>query len=468
MDILVSANTDILNRLQKFNLLPNGISSPDEFNDFIKILGDNSFSIPETVQASSFNFWEHRDDFHIVYNSLYNSLIYLSSEEFLQMRKDASLKSSLIRELTEQGIFIDKSWDEKRLYFSLSDAERIFDVKELSLVLTTTMECNARCAYCYEAGSVKKPFDENAKINIFPFLEKQGMENGVSITWFGGEPLLNTDLIDYVTEELLKRNVKFSAYLISNGSMLNEKMLKNKFDYWHIKGMQITIDGTREQYNKIKRYQKGYENVYDQLLSNIRIAGETGIHVDIRLNIDQRNKEDIITLAAQLTDYYSDQENITLYPAFITGTSYSVPQDERVLFLKQLLETVNDPGKLSFTTKIHSIARTSPCNIANYRAFGIDVDGYLYDCEHYVGKAGRSIGDVWGGLFKPDTRTEKFKLTNECVDCVWVPKCYGGCQAHRLNDDIPCMVESYMIPAYIGYMADYHEKVSTLPSLNLD
>ena len=169
MDILVSANTDILNRLQKFNLLPNGISSPDEFNDFIKILGDNSFSIPETVQASSFNFWEHRDDFHIVYNSLYNSLIYLSSEEFLQMRKDASLKSSLIRELTEQGIFIDKSWDEKRLYFSLSDAERIFDVKELSLVLTTTMECNARCAYCYEAGSVKKPFDENAKNSIFPF-----------------------------------------------------------------------------------------------------------------------------------------------------------------------------------------------------------------------------------------------------------------------------------------------------------
>ena len=468
MDILVSANTGILNRLQKFNQLPKGISSPDEFNDFVKVLGDSSFSIPETVQESRFNYWEHREDFHVVYNSLYNSLIYLSYEEFLQMRKDASLKSSLIRELTEQGIFVDKSWDEKKLYFSLSDAERIFDVKELSLVLTTTMECNARCAYCYEAGAVKKTFDENAKNKILPFLEKQGMQNGVSITWFGGEPLLNTDLINYVTEELLKRNVKFSAYLISNGSMLNENMLKQRFDYWHIKGMQITIDGTQEQYNKIKRYQKGYDNVYEQLLSNIRLAGESGIHVDIRLNIDQRNQEDIIALATQLTAYYAEQENITFYPAFIAGTNYTVPQEERVPFLKLLLETVNDPAKLSFTTKIHSTARTSPCNIANYRAFGIDVDGYLYDCEHYVGKAEQSIGDVWGGLAKPDTRTRKFNFAKECMDCIWIPKCFGGCQAHRLSGDIPCMVESYMIPAYIAYMADYHEKVNLLPGLNLD
>ena len=204
------------------------------------------------------------------------------------------------------------------------------------------------------------------------------------------------------------------------------------------------------------------------MLNNITIAGNLGIHVDIRLNIDQKNKEDIIALARQLTNHYSYQESIVLYPAFIAGTKAVIPQEERVQYLKRLLEAIRDPAKLSFTTKIHSIAKTCPCNIADHRSFGIDVDGYLYDCEHYVGKSEYSIGDVWRGLAKPDTRTDNFKFEKECEDCIWVPKCFGGCQAHRLSGDIPCMVESYMIPAYIAYMADYHEKVNLLPGLNLD
>lgn len=470
MEILVSANTDILKWLQNFNAYSKKILSDSDFKDFEKYFASDSdsFTISEVVKESCFNYWEHRKTFHVVYNTLYNSLIYLSPEEFLLLKNDTKQNTSLIRELTGQGILVDNKWDEKNLYFSFSNTKRIYNNTELSIVFTTTMQCNARCAYCYEAGAVKKSFDENAKNNILSFLQKQGMDHGINITWFGGEPLLNTDLIDYITAELLKRNLMFSAYIITNGSLLSEQVIKEKLDYWHVKGMQITIDGTKEQYQKIKNYQKPYDNVFDQLLRNIKTVGDIGIHVDIRLNIDQQNKENIISLAKQLTTYYSEQENIVLYPAFISGTCTTVPQKERVPYLKRLLETTKDPAKLCFTTKVHSIARKSPCNVANYRAFGIDVDGYLYDCEHYVGKAEKAIGDIWRGLYKPETRNSEYEFSNECTDCVWVPKCYGGCRAHRLDGDIPCMVESYMIPAYIEYMADFHEKVSLLPGLDLD
>ena len=93
----------------------------------------------------------------------------------------------------------------------------------------------------------------------------------------------------------------------------------------------------------------------------------------------------------------------------------------------------------------------------------IDVDGYLHTCEHYVGKKEYAIGDVTEGVHGKDKRLEDFDLETKCKQCVWLPQCFGGCQAHRIEGDIPCMIEKYMIPAYIQYLADYIEEEESKP-----
>ena len=131
------------------------------------------------------------------------------------------------------------------------------------------------------------------KEDLLKFIELQCTEEGVGITWFGGEPLLNTDLIDYVTDYLIKKDIEYSAYIITNGSLLTKDMLINKFPHWHIGAMQITIDGTKDNYLKIKNYYNTDIDYFENLIENIKAADEAGIGVDIRLNIDQDNMQDI-------------------------------------------------------------------------------------------------------------------------------------------------------------------------------
>ena len=37
----------------------------------------------------------------------------------------------------------------------------------------------------------------------------------------------------------------------------------------------------------------------------------------------------------------------------------------------------------------------------------------------------------------------------ECERCVFLPKCYGGCEANYIEGDSPCMIEKYLIKAYL-------------------
>lgn len=47
----------------------------------------------------------------------------------------------------------------------------------------------------------------------------------IDITWFGGEPLLKTDLIERITNQLKANHKDFQAEIITNGSLLTDDIL---------------------------------------------------------------------------------------------------------------------------------------------------------------------------------------------------------------------------------------------------
>ena len=417
----------------------------------------------ESIKYSAFNDWEHRDNVHVVFNSLYNTLSVFSNEAYREFNNLDKADKELKNRWYSLGLCVNSDLDEITSYLQYAYAARKWKSRKLRLVITTTMCCNARCAYCYEADVQKRGFDKSVKEDLLKFIELQCTEEGVGITWFGGEPLLNTDLIDYVTDYLIKKDIEYSAYIITNGRLLTKDMLINKFPHWHIGAMQITIDGTKDNYLKIKNYYNTNTDYFEKLIENIKIADEAGIGVDIRLNIDQDNMQDIFTLACFLEEQFSNCSKVSMYPAFIAGTNKVIAESERINLIKQLIKHLKNPDKATFLSKLHKEARIAPCNIADHRSFGIDVDGCLHTCEHYVGKKEYAIGDVAEGVRGKDRRLEDFNLEVKCKQCVWLPQCFGGCQAHRIEGDIPCMIEKYMIPAYIQYLADYIEEEESKP-----
>ena len=461
MYTLIFPNEEILKTIKYYNDSFQEWDSKDTFSVAEAEVNFWKDKRTDNLIYSCFNYWQHRANVHVVFNSLYNTLSVFSNEDYSEFINLNGASSDLKDRWYALGLCVNSDVKELDIYLKYSNLARKWKSRKLRLVITTTMCCNARCAYCYEADVIPRGFNESIKEDLVKFIKQHSTTDGVGITWFGGEPLLNTELIDFVSDYLIKENIKYSAYMITNGSLLTKELLINKFPYWHIGAMQITIDGTRDNYLKIKNYRKSNIDYFENLMANIKLADASGINVDIRLNIDQDNIEDIFRLICFLEEQFSDCSNVSMYPAFIAGTDRVIPEEDRISLVKRLIVRLKNPEKASFLSKLHKEARIAPCNIADHRSFGIDVDGCLHTCEHYVGKQEFAIGNIVDGVHGKDKRLGDFNLDMRCKRCKWLPQCFGGCQAHRVEGDIPCMIESYMIPAYLQYLADYLEEQET-------
>ena len=124
-------------------------------------------------------------------------------------------------------------------------------------------------------------------------------------------------------------------------------------------------------------------------------------------------------------------------------------ENEKVQTVKEMLLAVKNIKKLTANTKLYSLPRMHACMNGDPRSFSIDVNGNIYACEHYVGKAEYAIGNVIQNELQEDHRGRKDTLRDDCKKCVFLPKCYGGCEANYLEGDDPCMIEKYLIKAYL-------------------
>ena len=68
----------------------------------------------------------------------------------------------------------------------------------------------------------------------------------VTLSWFGGEPLMNTKAIDIITSELRARGVPFRSKIVSNGYLFDGELVRKAKDEWALEFAQITLDGTEE------------------------------------------------------------------------------------------------------------------------------------------------------------------------------------------------------------------------------
>ena len=136
-------------------------------------------------------------------------------------------------------------------------------------ILTTT-RCNANCFYCYESNLNKtETMTKETAENLIQFMIKHRFgEQPLTIQWFGGEPLLNQRIIDYIVDRLNELEIPFSSTMISNAFLLNEETIE-KLEKWKLKSIQITLDGLNDDYNKAKNYVYTDVDAYLTVMNNI-------------------------------------------------------------------------------------------------------------------------------------------------------------------------------------------------------
>lgn len=203
--------------------------------------------------------------------------------------------------LYEMGFLIPDNFDEAAHQQALR--QTVIDSnsgKIANIIIAPTLECNAHCYYCFEKGYRHGTMSTETADALIHHLKENWNGRKLGITWFGGEPLMAFDIIDYIIEGLNKNGIVFSSKITTNGSLLTEDKIQHIKEKWNVDKIQITIDAIGNEYNKIKNYTY-IEDAFHTVVSNIKTALSYGLKIKIRINFDPEHKEKVL----ETMDYFN-------------------------------------------------------------------------------------------------------------------------------------------------------------------
>ncbi|MGN0855223.1 MAG: radical SAM protein [Kiritimatiellia bacterium] len=117
-------------------------------------------------------------------------------------------------------------------------------------MLTVTRHCNLNCRYCYEShkGNDRRMSVETAKrvlTNEFEYASRDGVTEALDISFMGGEPLEEFDLIKEVSEWVWGKDwpLPYELSLPTNGTLLTDNMRKWFTANKHRFSVGLSFDG---------------------------------------------------------------------------------------------------------------------------------------------------------------------------------------------------------------------------------
>lgn len=236
-------------------------------------------------KPSIFNIEFEYNDKKYIYNTKSTTLALLE-KSFNEAVKNENILTSLV----ECGFAVEEGCNEVEELERMVQNEINENDKSLELTIILTEACNFRCVYCYQKRD-KKIFSKNDVDRLFKNLEvlfKDGLEE-LKIHYFGGEPLLNLEVLREIDKGIKslceKYNIKFSSFITTNGSLLTVEII-NELQFTTI---QLTFDGDINTHHKYKISDNyGYN---DLLVLIDNIFKYTKSKLRIRFNICKENEK---------------------------------------------------------------------------------------------------------------------------------------------------------------------------------
>ncbi len=361
----------------------------------------------------------------------------LEKKDFFQAEQDP-----IYQEWYDLGILVDEDIDEDaclELERKISTYSSIRD--QFGMVIAPTMDCNARCFYCYENDTRAHCYMDSAtEKTLIEYLRKMATgKKKVFISWFGGEPLLCFDLIQRVSEKIIAfcddNNIAYEAELTTNGFYLGKH--QEAFRQLRISDTQITLDGFEAEHERRKNY-RDCENAWNITIDNIFTFSSNGHHITIRMNFDRSNIEGIMQTTKMLLNDSRWNKNISIYyyPLEPVGCHSSVyyTESEYEAVMENLYMNLYENGYYDDRPDALGFYKMSlPCYGATLGTTAVDYKGNIYHCQHLLCHEEMAIGNIQSGI-KVTSDVLKWydgKLSDTCKDCQIVPLCQGGCVTKR-------------------------------------
>ncbi len=372
-------------------------------------------------------------------------------------QKDGITREDIIETLQE----IQTLKDDNALFSEDIYENKIIDFKKRktvvkALCLHIAHDCNLACKYCFaEEGEYKGRRAlmslEVGKKAIDFLIENSGNRHNLEIDFFGGEPLLNFDvvkeIVKYGREQEKIHNKNFRFTLTTNGILLNQDIMD--FANKEMSNVVLSIDG-RKEINDMMRPSRNGKGSYDVIIPKFqkfaKQRNQTNYYVRGTFT---HNNLDFSKDVLHLADLGFKQ--ISVEPVVAPEEeSYAIKEEDIEQICKEYDTLATEMIKRKKEGKAFNFfhfmldLEGGPCVYKRLSGCGSGIEylavtpwGDLYPCHQFVGTEEYKMGNVYEGITTPDIQ-DNFKCCNvytkdDCKDCFAKFYCSGGCAANAYN-----------------------------------
>lgn len=351
-----------------------------------------------------------------------------------------------IKELYNDKILFSEDDYEKYAKYSVASPVK-------AMCLNIAHDCNLRCKYCFAStgdfGKGRKLMSfETGKHAIDFLLENSGDRPNLELDFFGGEPLMNFDVVKQIVKYARSREAeygkKFRFTITTNGLLLDD----DKIDFINkeMSNVVLSIDG-RKEVNDYMRLRVDGTGCYDKILPMFKklVAGRGDKEYYVRGTFTNRNldfSEDVFSL------YNEGFDQISVEPVVGDSDEYALTEKELPTVFKEyetlakrIIENEKKGGKFNFFHFMLDLDQ-GPCAIKRLRGCGcgndyvaITPDGDIYPCHQFIGIDEYKMGNIDEGSFNQEMKTDFAKAhvysKEDCTKCWAKFYCSGGCNANN-------------------------------------
>ncbi len=199
----------------------------------------------------------------------------------------------------------------------------------LNLILLPTERCNFRCTYCYEDFSIGRMSPETIQ-GVKRLIDRRldGL-HALSVSWFGGEPLLARAVIEDISEHIVRAtadrpDLHYEGDMTTNGYLLDLSTVE-RLAGLGIRLFQISLDGP-EPFHDRTRVRADGKGSFRQIWQNLLAIRDGTVPVNVLLRI------------------HLTPENLPVMPEFLVQIRETFLHDRRFSVLLKPIEHLGGPN----------------------------------------------------------------------------------------------------------------------------
>ena len=325
-----------------------------------------------------------------------------------------------------------------------------------ALCLHIAHSCNLNCSYCFASqgryhGERALMSYETGKRALDFLVENSGTRRNLEVDFFGGEPLMNFDvvkkLVEYARSIEKEKNKNFRFTLTTNGVLIDDDVID--FANREMSNVVLSLDGRREVHDRFRVDYSG-RGSFDTIVPKFQklVNARGGKNYYMRGTFTHYNPDFLEDIKAMLDLGFTE---LSMEPVVTSPESPSAltESDKPIVFeqyekLAELMLRRDKEGK-PFTFYHYMLdIKGGPCIYKRISGCGsgteymaVTPQGDLYPCHQFVGDEKFKLGDIYHGVDNKEIQNEFYSCNvyarEECRDCWARLYCSGGCAANAYH-----------------------------------